>query len=181
MEPTPIKPILSVVAMKSTISSPFFRRAWLLLFEIVPSPEIGAPISGEGTISNSRSHARLKKGDEMVDFMATTERIGFIGVGSMGHGIAGNLVEKGFPLTIMGHRNRAPVEDLVKRGAVEAKSPAEVAERSTIVFLCVTGSTEVEAIVRGPNGLKATLKPDSIVVDCSSSDPTSTTCLLYTS
>jgi 3-hydroxyisobutyrate dehydrogenase-like beta-hydroxyacid dehydrogenase len=113
----------------------------------------------------------------MVDFMATSERIGFIGVGSMGHGMAKNLVENGFPLTIMGHRNRAPVEDLIKRGAVEAKSPAEVAERSTIVCLCVTGSTEVEAIARGSSGLKAKVKPGSVVVDCSSSDPTSTTAL----
>ena len=113
----------------------------------------------------------------MADSMGTKEKIGFIGLGSMGHGMAKNIVEKGYPLTIMGHRNRAPVEDLVKRGAVEVKSPAELAEHSTIVCLCVTGSTEVEAIVRGPNGLKATLKPGSIVVDCSSSDPTSTTAL----
>ncbi|MEX0590153.1 MAG: NAD(P)-binding domain-containing protein, partial [Xanthobacteraceae bacterium] len=48
------------------------------------------------------------------------ERIGFIGVGLMGHGIAKNLIEKGHPLTILGHRNRAPVDDLVKRGAKEA-------------------------------------------------------------
>ena len=51
------------------------------------------------------------------------ETIGFIGVGLMGHGMAKNIVEKGFPLTVMGHRNRAPVEDLIKRGAKEAKSP----------------------------------------------------------
>jgi 3-hydroxyisobutyrate dehydrogenase-like beta-hydroxyacid dehydrogenase len=113
----------------------------------------------------------------MPDSTVAKENVGFIGLGSMGHGMAKNVVEKGFPLTIMGHRNRAPVEDLIKRGAVEAKSLAEVAERSRIVCLCVTGSTEVEAIVRGPNGLKATLKPGSIVVDCSSSDSTSTTAL----
>ena len=40
------------------------------------------------------------------------ERIGFIGVGLMGHGMAGNIVDKGWPLTIMGHRNREPVENL---------------------------------------------------------------------
>jgi len=51
---------------------------------------------------------------------STKPRIGLIGVGLMGHGIGKNLVEKGFPLTILGHRNRAPVEDLVARGAVEA-------------------------------------------------------------
>ncbi len=95
----------------------------------------------------------------------------------MGHGMAKNIVEKGYPLTVMGHRNRAPVEDLVGRGASEAKSAKDVAAASTIVFICVTGSPEVEAIVRGPNGLKDGLKPGSIVVDCSTADPNSTLAL----
>lgn len=102
------------------------------------------------------------------------ETIGFIGVGLMGHGMAKNIVEKGYPLTVMGHRNRAPVEDLLKRGAKEAKSAKEIGAASSIVFLCVTGSREVEAVVRGPDGLVAGLKPGSIIVDCSTSDPTST-------
>lgn len=103
--------------------------------------------------------------------------IGFIGVGLMGHGMAKNIVEKGYKLTVMGHRNRAPVEDLIKRGAKEAKSPKEIGAASSVVFLCVTGSREVEAVVRGPEGLVAGLKPGSIIVDCSTSDPTSTMAL----
>lgn len=67
-------------------------------------------------------------------------KIGFIGVGMMGHGIAKNLVEKGFPTTILGHKNRAPVEDLLKRGAKEAKDVAGLIAASDIVFICVTGS-----------------------------------------
>jgi 3-hydroxyisobutyrate dehydrogenase-like beta-hydroxyacid dehydrogenase len=105
------------------------------------------------------------------------ETIGFIGVGLMGHGMAKNIVEKGYPLTVMGHRNRAPVEDLLKRGAKEAKSAKEIGAASSIVFLCVTGSREVEAVVRGADGLVAGLKPGSIIVDCSTSDPTSTMAL----
>jgi hypothetical protein len=107
----------------------------------------------------------------------STETIGFIGVGLMGHGMAKNIVEKGYPLTVMGHRNRAPVEDLLKRGAKEAKSAKEIGAASNIVFLCVTGSREVEAVVRGADGLVAGLKPGSIIVDCSTSDPTSTMAL----
>lgn len=106
--------------------------------------------------------------------MQGKETIGFIGVGLMGHGMAKNIVEKGYPLTVMGHRNRAPVEDLLKRGAKEAKSPKEIGAASSIVFLCVTGSREVEAVIRGPEGLAAGMKPGSIIVDCSTSDPTST-------
>ncbi|PSC03445.1 NAD(P)-dependent oxidoreductase [Alsobacter soli] len=105
------------------------------------------------------------------------ERIGFIGVGLMGHGMAKNIVEKGYPLTVMGHRNRKPVEDLLGRGAREAKSAREVGEASDIVFLCVTGSREVEGLVRGPDGLAAGLKSGSVIVDCSTSDPNSTLAL----
>lgn len=105
------------------------------------------------------------------------ETVGFIGVGLMGHGMARNIVEKGYPLIVMGHRNRAPVDDLVKRGASEAKSPRQIAEGSSIVFLCVTGSREVEALVRGKDGLAAGLKRGAIIVDCSTSDPNSTIAL----
>ncbi len=59
--------------------------------------------------------------------MQGKEKVGFIGVGLMGHGMAKNILEKGHPLTVMGHRNRKPVDDLVKRGAKEAKSPAAMA------------------------------------------------------
>jgi hypothetical protein len=102
------------------------------------------------------------------------ETIGFIGLGMMGHGMARNIVEKGYALTVTGHRNRAPVDDLVKRGAREAASAREVAEASSIVFICVTGSAQVEAVVRGAGGLKEGLRPGSVLVDCSTSDPTST-------
>jgi len=102
------------------------------------------------------------------------EQIGFIGVGRMGHGMAANLLAKGFPLTVLGHQNHAPVEDLVARGAREGATVRELAEKCAVVFLCVTGSPQVEAIVYGENGLLAGARPGSTVVDCSTSDPTST-------
>lgn len=102
------------------------------------------------------------------------ERIGFIGVGLMGHGMAKNIVEKGWPLTVMAHRNRQPVEDLIGRGAREAATPQAVAEASDIVFLCVTGSPQVAAVVEGPNGLKGGLRAGTVIVDCSTSEPTLT-------
>ncbi|MGH6806870.1 MAG: NAD(P)-dependent oxidoreductase [Ensifer adhaerens] len=106
--------------------------------------------------------------------MDAGERIGFIGIGLMGHGIAKNIVENGYPLTFLGRSNRAPAEDLVARGAVEVSTPRDVAVRSTVVFLCVTGSREVEAIIRGGEGLKSAMRPGSVIVDCSTSDPGST-------
>ncbi|AXS41918.1 NAD(P)-dependent oxidoreductase [Breoghania sp. L-A4] len=107
----------------------------------------------------------------------TAKKIGFIGIGLMGHGMAKNILQGGYPLTVMGHRNRAPVDDLVGRGASEAATPADVARASDIVFLCVTGSVQVEAIVRGADGLKAGAHEGLIIVDCSTSQPTSTQAL----
>ena len=98
------------------------------------------------------------------------ERIGFVGVGPMGHGMAKNLVEKGWPVTVLGHRRREAVEDLKRRGAAEASSPRALAEASDVVVICVTGSPQVEAIVEGADGLTAAGKP-LLIIDCSTSAP----------
>ena len=109
--------------------------------------------------------------------LAPKPKIGFIGLGFMGHGIAKNIVEKGYALTALGRKKREAVDDLIGRGAKEVRSAKEVAAHSDIIFLCVTGSREVEAILRGDGGLKQGLKAGSIVVDCSTSDPNSTLAL----
>ncbi|MDJ1158375.1 NAD(P)-dependent oxidoreductase [Chelatococcus sp. SYSU_G07232] len=109
--------------------------------------------------------------------VATNERIGFIGLGLMGHGMAKNIVEKGFPLTVLAHRRRTAVDDLAARGAGEAVSAKALAEQSTIIFLCVTSSQEVEALVRGPDGLAVGARSGTIIVDCSTADPGSTLAL----
>jgi 3-hydroxyisobutyrate dehydrogenase-like beta-hydroxyacid dehydrogenase len=102
------------------------------------------------------------------------EKIGFVGVGLMGHGMAKNIVEKGWPLTVVGHRRREAVDDLKSRGATEAATPRELALASDIVVICVTGSPQVEAVIHGEEGLAAAGKP-LLVVDCSTSDPSVTT------
>lgn len=102
------------------------------------------------------------------------ERIGFAGVGFMGHGMAKNIVEKGWPLTVLGHRRREAVEDLKGRGAREATSARELAQASDVVVLCVTGSPQVEALVNGPDGL-ATVGRPLLIIDCSTSEPSLTT------
>lgn len=104
----------------------------------------------------------------------TKQRIGFIGVGLMGHGIAKNLLEKGYAVTIKGHRNRVPVDDLVGRGAAEAKTGAGLARVSDIVFLCVTGSPQVEESIFGIEGLAAGARPGMTIVDTSTAEPAST-------
>jgi len=101
-------------------------------------------------------------------------KVGFIGLGLMGQGMARNLVEKGFAVTTMAHRKRDALERLVALGASEAADPRGVAAASDIVFLCVTGSPQVEACIFGEDGILAGARPGLIVVDCSTSLPGST-------
>ena len=103
--------------------------------------------------------------------------IGFIGVGLMGHGMASNILAKGYELVVMGHRNRAPVDDLVSKGAREAATPAEMAGAASIIHLCVTGSPQVEAIVRGEDGLLGAVGDGHTIVDTSTAEPPSTLAL----
>ena len=101
--------------------------------------------------------------------------IGFIGAsGLMGHGMAKNLIAKGHRLALTVHRNRERVADLLAAGAAERATPAELARTSEIVFLCVTGSPQVEASLTGPDGVLAGARPGLVIVDCSTSEPDST-------
>ena len=106
--------------------------------------------------------------------MSDKPTIGFIGVGLMGHGMAKNIREKGYDLVVMGHRNRAPVEDLVARGAREVSSPAAMAAACDVIHLCVTGTPQVEEIVQGEAGLLGSMKKGSVLIDTSTSEPPST-------
>jgi len=104
----------------------------------------------------------------------TKQRIGYIGVGLMGHGAAKNILERGYPLTVMGHRNRAPVDDLIAKGASEAATPAEVAAASEILFMCLPSTVEVEQTIYGDYGVLAGAQKGLIVVDSTTADPRST-------
>jgi 3-hydroxyisobutyrate dehydrogenase-like beta-hydroxyacid dehydrogenase len=101
------------------------------------------------------------------------ERVGFVGLGLMGRGMARNILKKGWPLTVLAHRSRTAVEALVAEGAAEATSTRTLAEASDVVVLCVTGSSEVSAVVEGPEGLAAAGWP-IVIIDCSTSDPSQT-------
>ena len=101
--------------------------------------------------------------------------IGFIGAsGLMGHGMAKNLLAKGHALRLTVHRNRERVADLLAAGATEAASPADLARSCDVVFICVTGSPQVEAVVTGPGGLLEGARQGLMVVDCSPGEPDST-------
>jgi 3-hydroxyisobutyrate dehydrogenase-like beta-hydroxyacid dehydrogenase len=102
------------------------------------------------------------------------ERIGFIGAsGLMGHGMAKSLQAKGWPLAITVNRNRERLADLLAAGATEVPSPAALAAQSDVVFICVTGSPQVEAVMTGPQGLLSMKRQGLTIIDCSTSEPES--------
>lgn len=100
--------------------------------------------------------------------------VGLIGVGRMGHGIASNLVKAGWPLVFLDHPGNQPCGDLLDAGAEAVGSPAEVAARSDVVILVVTGAPEVEAVLTGKDGVLQAIRPGSVVIDCSTSLPGTT-------
>lgn len=102
-----------------------------------------------------------------------TERIGFIGLGAMGKGMASNLQNKGFQLNVF-DISPAPVGVLVQLGATEAASIAELTEASDIVVTMLPGSPEVEAVVLGEGGVLANGQNGKLLLDMSTVDPITT-------
>ena len=105
---------------------------------------------------------------------AGTKRIGMIGIGMMGHGIASNIVKHGHPLAFLEHPGNQPVDSLVAAGARPMPTVAALAAESDVVILCVTGSPEVESVLFQAGGLLQSLRPGTLVVDCSTAIPSST-------
>jgi 3-hydroxyisobutyrate dehydrogenase len=101
------------------------------------------------------------------------ERIGFLGLGTMGAAMAGHLARSGRPLAVW---NRTPgrTAGLVAAGAVELDSPGAVAAASDVVVMCVSDTPDVEAILFGPGGLAERARPGLLVIDCSTIAPGAT-------
>ncbi|WP_088282187.1 NAD(P)-dependent oxidoreductase [Ideonella sp. A 288] len=102
------------------------------------------------------------------------KNVGMVGIGLMGHGIASNLVKHGHALAVLEHPGNQPLDALKAAGAVSLHSAAELAARSDIVILVLTGSPQVEAVLTGPGGVLEGLRPGSVVIDCSTAIPSST-------
>lgn len=111
----------------------------------------------------------------MVDLSNTSkavrQRIGFVGVGFMGHGMASRLLQAGYELTVIAHSNRSNVDDLLARGGHEAENYTALAEASDTVILCVTDSKAVAEVVAA---MKPGLRAGMTVIDTGTSSPVST-------
>ena len=100
-------------------------------------------------------------------------RIGIVGVGLMGHAIAMNIQKHGWETGFLDHPGNQPSDDLIAKGAVVFKTGAELAAASDVIILCVTGFPQVEDIMTRADGVLAEMGPGKIVLDCSTSIPSS--------
>lgn len=104
--------------------------------------------------------------------MSEPEKLGFIGLGIMGFPMAENLLKAGYSVTVY-NRTKQKAEELGRRGAAVADSPAEVGRRASVIFLCVGDSESVcqvtESLLDGVQ--PAGVRPGSVVVDCTTISP----------
>jgi 3-hydroxyisobutyrate dehydrogenase len=99
--------------------------------------------------------------------------IGFIGIGAMGSYMSWNLLKASYKLVVYDIRKEA-MEDIIKIGAEKASSPQDLANQCSIMITMLPASADVEAAILGPEGVINGTAPGDIVVDMSSSHPTST-------
>jgi len=93
--------------------------------------------------------------------------VGLTGAGLMGHGMAASLLRHGHAVTVIAHRNRKPIDDLVAKGAREAGSLRELAA-ADVIILCLTTSRVVEETLQN---LMPHLRPGQIILDAGTSEP----------
>lgn len=101
------------------------------------------------------------------------ERIGFIGLGIMGRGMAANILRAGFELRVW-NRTRSRMEPLTAQGAIAADSPADLGANSDIIITCVSDTPDVEAVLLGEHGVIHGARPGALVIDMSTISPQAT-------
>lgn len=101
--------------------------------------------------------------------MAESRNVGFVGLGHLGVYLAASLVRNGHQVTVT-DLNRSAADGLIAAGAVWADSAEATARASDVVFTCLPSPAAVSAVVTGPNGVLAGLKPGSTLIDMSTND-----------
>src|ERR1700716_3059623 len=93
-------------------------------------------------------------------------QIAFIGLGRMGHGMAGRYLDAGFTVAVW-NRSKAKAEDLIARGARWAASPADAADGADAVVTMVADDAASRAVWLGKDGAAATMKAGTLAIECS--------------
>ncbi len=98
------------------------------------------------------------------------QRVGFIGLGGMGSGMACRLAESGYEISVY-NRTRSKAEEAESLGARIADSPADAAREADVVMLSLANHDVVNAFLHGPDGVFSTLMPGSYICDMSTVPP----------
>src|ERR1700738_5180276 len=93
-------------------------------------------------------------------------QIAFIGLGRMGHGMAGRYLENGFTVAVW-NRSKAKADDLVARGARWAHSPADAADGADAIVTMVADDAASRAVWLGLEGAASTAKSGALAIECS--------------
>lgn len=93
-------------------------------------------------------------------------KVALMGLGTMGFGMAGRLLEAGYPLTVY-NRTKVKAEELARRGAIVAASPAEAAAGAEIIFSIVSDDDASRALWLGPRGALQAADPGAVLVESS--------------
>ena len=101
------------------------------------------------------------------------DRLGFIGLGTMGMPMSLNILKAGRELAVWG-RTKEKLQDALDAGAAWVDSPKTMAEACDVIFLCVFDTAAVEEVVFGPDGISEGAGGNTVVVDHSSIHPDST-------
>jgi 3-hydroxyisobutyrate dehydrogenase len=102
-----------------------------------------------------------------------SEKVGVVGLGIMGGGMARNLIKAGFSVTVW-NRTASKMEPLVAAGAQAGQNPAEVAAHSDVIITCVSDTPDVEAVILEENGVIKGAKAGTLLIDCSTISPIAT-------
>jgi 3-hydroxyisobutyrate dehydrogenase len=101
------------------------------------------------------------------------ERVGFLGLGTMGAAMAANIARAGFAV-IAWNRSPGRAPELDDLGVERGGSPAEVARSAEIVVVCVSDTPDVEAVLFGDGGLAGGARTGTLIIDCSTISPSAT-------
>src|SRR3954468_14146416 len=93
-------------------------------------------------------------------------KVGFIGLGRMGHGMAGRYLDAGYSVAVW-NRSRSKAEDLIARGARWSTSPADAAIDADAVVTMVADDEASRAVWLGPDGAAAAMRAGTIAIECS--------------
>src|ERR1700757_1363869 len=93
-------------------------------------------------------------------------RVAFIGLGRMGHGMAGRYLDAGFTVAVW-NRSKAKAEDLIARGARWASTPGDAAIDADAVVTMVADDEASRTVWLGAGGAAASMKPGVLAIECS--------------